>query len=74
MLSHAGGINGKTAGALAVAFRWAERALRVVHRARVNVETQPQVMTARELSFLELLLCCLETFFKQGCCNLVYSN
>lgn len=39
MLSHAGGIDGKTAGALAVAFRWAEGALRVMRRARVNVET-----------------------------------
>ena len=39
MLSHAGGIDGETVGALAVAFRWAEGALRVVHRTRVNVET-----------------------------------
>jgi len=39
LLSHAGDIDGKTAGALAVAFRWAEEALRVMNRARLNVET-----------------------------------
>lgn len=39
MLSHAGGIDGKAAGALAVAFRRAGGVLRAVHRARVNVET-----------------------------------
>lgn len=39
VLSHAGGVDGETAGALAVVFRWAERALKVMHRARVNMET-----------------------------------
>lgn len=39
MLSRAGGIDGETAGALAVVFRWAEGALRVMQRARVNMVT-----------------------------------
>lgn len=39
VLSQARSSDGETAGALAVVFRWAEGALRVLHRVRVNVET-----------------------------------
>lgn len=38
VLSQARSSDGETAAALAVVFRWAEGALRVSHRARVNVE------------------------------------
>lgn len=39
VFSQARSSDGETAAALAVVFRWAEGALRVLHRARVNVET-----------------------------------
>lgn len=38
VLSQARSSNGETAAALAVVCRWAEAALRVLHRARVSVE------------------------------------
>lgn len=39
VVSRAGGIDGETACTLAVLFRWAVRALKVMHRAGVNMET-----------------------------------
>lgn len=56
VLSQARSSDGETAAALAVGFSWAEVALRVPHRARVNVEPAASNNGSKGDYFLELSL------------------